>query len=171
MEEVKSNENVSTPPPVTGKEMRWQAYEYLYHEKTIDWYWYFGLVAVILIASALYLHNLLFAFIIGIASFIMLMYSNKHPKVIEYSMNEKRISFENSSYEYRDILYFFIVDNEKHADEKLLLLQLKKTTSTLVMIPLGDAPLDDLRTFLLNFIEEKELAIPFGYTFMNIIGF
>ena len=153
------------------KEIHWNAYEYIYRKKSVDWYWYFGLVVVILIASAFWLQNMLFAFIVAIGAFIMVLYANKHPRELEYVANKNSISFDDVSYPYNDILCFCIINDRKKAAEKILLLRLKKETSLLVNIPLGNADLDELRTFLLGFIEEKEIAIPFGYTFMDIIGF
>jgi hypothetical protein len=153
------------------KTIRWKANEYIYHEKSIDWYWYFGLIAVILIISAIWLHNTLFAFIIAIGSFTMLIYANKHPRELEYTVDKNGISFDDVSYQYRDILFFYIVNDRKQTEEAVLLLQLKKTVSPIISIPLGNTKLDELQTFLLNFIKEKELPIPFGNILMNIIGF
>jgi hypothetical protein len=153
------------------KEIRWKAYEYVYHEKSIDWYWYFGLISILLTASAIYLKNMMFAFIIAIGSFSMLLYASKRPREIEYIADKKGISFDGASYFYQEILFFWIVDNKKRSEEKLLLLQLKKTTSTLVVLPLGDIDVDNIRTFLLNLIEEKEIDVPMSYVLMNVIGF
>ncbi|MCK9352373.1 MAG: hypothetical protein M0P76_06350 [Candidatus Pacebacteria bacterium] len=155
----------------TGKEIRWKASEYVYREKSIDWYWYFCLVALILIGSSLYLHNTLFAFILAIGAFTMLIYSNKRPRELEYRADSKGIAFDDVFYSYQDILFFHTIDDKKLSEEKLLLLRLKKTTSTIVIIPVGNGSLDEVRTFLLNFIEDKEIGIPFGQIFMNLIGF
>jgi hypothetical protein len=178
MEDKKEESNGSTPPiqhdspqVTTKKEIHWKANEYVYHEKTVDWYWYFGLTAVVLAGSAIWLHNILFAVIIIIGAFTMLLYANKHPRELEYTANNKEIFFDENSYLHEDIRYFCIINDPKISEEKILLLQLKKATSIMVTIPLGNADLDELRSFLLSFIEEHKLAIPFGQVLMSIIGF
>ena len=155
----------------TPKEIRWKADEYIYHKKSVDWYWYFGLVVLVLIGSSIYLHNVLFAFIIAIGAFVMLTYANKHPRELEYVANKRGISFDNDFYNYEDIQFFYIINDKKQSEEKLLLLQLKKAVSSIIIIPFGNAELDETRTFLLSFIEERKIPVPFSYTFANLIGF
>lgn len=153
------------------KEIRWKAEEYVYHKKSVDWYWYFGLAVIILIGSSFYLHNILFTFIIAIGAFIMSIYANKHPRELEYIANKRGISFDNDFYDYQDIQFFHIVDNKKQSEEKLLLLQLRKVVSSIIIIPLGNEDIDKTKTFLLDFIEEKEIPLPFAHLFGNLIGF
>jgi hypothetical protein len=157
--------------PLTTGEIRWKANEYVYHKKSVDWYWYFGLIVLVLIASSIYLHNVLFAFIIAISAFTMLIYSNKHPRELEYVANKRGISFDTDFYDYKDIQFFYIIDDKKQSEEKLLLIQLKKAISPIIIIPLGNEEVDKTRTFLLNFIEEKKISVPFSYVFANLIGF
>jgi hypothetical protein len=153
------------------KEIRWKASEYVYHKKSVDWYWYFGLIVLVLIVTSFYLHNILFAFIIAISAFAMIMYANKQPRELEYLANKRGFSFDKDFYDYQDIQFFKIIDNKKQSNEKLLLLQLKKTVSPILVIPLGDEDVDKTRTFLLDFIEEKEISIPFSHLFSDLIGF
>ncbi len=153
------------------KEIEWRAFEYVYHKKSVDWYWYFGLVVLILTVFSIYLKNILFAFIILFAAFIMVLYAQQKPRIVKYKATQKNISFDDVSYSYQDIKFFWIVNDKKKLDEKILLLQLKKSLSTIIIIPIEDGKVDNIRTFLLSFLEEKELPIPGGYIFMNIIGF
>ena len=154
------------------KEILWTTKEFVYREKSVDWYWYFGLLVIILISVALYLSNIMFAFIIAIGAFILLIFATKKPRDIDYRIDKKGISFDGQFYDNRDILSFCIVNDKKKCTEKILLLQLKKATALLIIIPLSeDLNLDELHTFLLNSIEEKEIAVPFSFILMDIVGY
>ncbi len=149
----------------------WLAEEYLYHKKTADWYWYFGIITLCLIAFSFYVHNILFAFVIGIGSFTMILYATKVPEIIEHKATSREIIAGKTQYPYSSLASFWISLPKKEGGEKILLLHSQKTTMPLFVIPLGDANIEELHEFLLNFIEEKEEELPLGQIFMNIVGF
>ncbi len=153
------------------KKISWVAPEYILRKKTTDWYWWFGLAILLLVGVAFYLGNILFVFIIIIGGFSLLLHTQHTPKMCEYIATEKGIITEHRSYPYREIDAFFISEHKDKDKETLLLLQLKKITEQIVVIPLNEEALDEVREFLLDFIEEKEIARPVGQVFMEIIGF
>ncbi|MCX6735632.1 MAG: hypothetical protein NTZ13_00945 [Candidatus Parcubacteria bacterium] len=153
------------------EEIHWWAEEFVYHKKSVDWYWYFGLVVVILISFALYASNTLFAFVIGIGAFTILLYAAKKPETIEYVATKRSIKAGKDLYPYSEIASFWIPTPKKETEEKIILIRSQKVSSPLIVLPLGDADIDELHDFLKNFIEEREDQLPIGQVFMNIIGF
>ena len=153
------------------EEIHWRAEEFVYHKKSVDWYWYFGLVVVSLIAFALYASNTLFAFVIGIGAFTILLYAAKKPETIEYVATKRFIKAGKDLYPYSEIASFWIPTPKKETEEKIILIRSQKVSSPLIVLPLGDADIDELHDFLKNFIDEREDQLPIGQVFMNIIGF
>ncbi len=153
------------------EEIRWRAEEFVYHKKSVDWYWYFGLIVVCLIAFALYVGNTLFAFVIGIGAFTILLYAAKKPETVDYIATKRAIRAGKELYPYSEIASFWIPTQKKETDEKILLIRSQRISAPLTVLPLGDADIDELHDFLTNFIEEKEDSIPVGQLFMNLAGF
>jgi len=153
------------------EKITWRAKEYLYHKKTADWYWYFGFIAVCLIAFSLYVHNILFTFVICIGAFTMILYAIKVPEMVEYKATPRGIIAGKTEYPYSSLVSFWIFLPKKEGEEKLLLLHSVKTTMPLFVIPLGNADLQELHDFLTHFIDEKEEELPIGQIFMNMVGF
>lgn len=150
---------------------RWQAPEYSFREKNVDWYWWFALATIGLIAIAIYLQNILFAFVIGIGAFALLLYAIKPPRMLDYEATTRGIRVEKKLYPYQTIDHFWIKDDGNEKAEKVILLQSQKKLMPLMALPLGNANIDELRHFLLDFMEEQEIHEPFGQKLMEWLGF
>jgi len=151
-------------------EITWTAPEYVFRKKTVDWYWWFGIAEVCLVGIAWYMANYLFIFVIIIGSFSLLMFAVRPPKEITCSATTRGIYVGGKLYSYQSIESFHIDDQYGGDKEKLLLVQLGKMTEPLLAIPLGNADIDNLHTFLLDFIQEKEIARPIGQIVMELLG-
>jgi hypothetical protein len=151
--------------------IRWQAPEYPFHKKNVDWYWWFGLITIGLIALAIYLNNILFAFVIGIGAFASLLFAVRPPRTLDYEANTRGIRAEKKLYPYQTLSHFWIHDQAGENTEKVLLLESKKHMMPLLILPLGNANIDELRHFLLDFMEEREIHEPLGQKIMEWLGF
>jgi hypothetical protein len=149
----------------------WQAAEYPFHKKSVDWYWWFALATIGLIALAIYLHNILFAFVIAIGAFSLLLYAIRSPRMLDYEATTRGIKVENKLYSYQTINHFWIKDSGSETAEKVLFLESQKKMMPLIVIPLGNANIDELRHFLLDFMEEQEILEPLGQRAMEWLGF
>ena len=150
---------------------RWQAPEYPFRKKSVDWYWWFALATGGLIALAIYLNNILFVFVIAIGAFSTLLYAVKPPRMIDHEATARGIRIEKRLYPYKTIDHFWIKDDGDENSEKVLLLQSEKKLIPLIAIPLENVNIDELRHFLLDFMEEQEIQEPFGQKVMEWLGF
>jgi hypothetical protein len=150
---------------------RWQAPEYPFHKKDVDWYWWFGLATIGLIALAIYLNNILFAFVIGIGAFALLLYAIRPPRILDYEATTRGIRIEKKLYPYQTIDHFWFKDNVDEKTEQVILLRSQKKLMPILAIPLGNANIDELHHFLLDFMEEQEIREPLGQKVMEQLGF
>lgn len=150
---------------------RWQALEYPFHKKSVDWYWWFGLITIGLVALAFSLNNILFAFVIGIGAFALLLYAIRPPRMLDYEATARGIKVEKKLYSYQTISHFWIQDQGKEDSEKVVLLESRKKLMPLLVIPLGNANIDELHHFLLDFMEEQEIHEPLSQKIMEWLGF
>jgi hypothetical protein len=76
-----------------------------------------------------------------------------------------------TQYPYSELASFWVSLPKKAGEETILLLRSQKMSVPLFVVPLGDADINQLHDFLLNFLEEKEDRLPLGQVFMNFVGF
>ena len=85
----------------------WQAPEFEYHPKGVTWYWGSIIVAVILVAAAVWQRNFLFGLFIIIAEILILVWANRDPRPLDFTLNEKGITIEGHRfYPTREIASF-----------------------------------------------------------------
>lgn len=153
-------------------ELRWQAPEYAHYEKTPDWYWGLGIGAVALIGLAVYLNNLLFAFVIAIAAFTISLFAARKPDIVEYALTERGIKIDNRLYPYQSLQHFWVHEKEGQNDGRKLLLLSNKPLTPLMSIPVpDDIPTGDVRNSLLRFMQEEEIALPASHSLMELFRF
>ena len=88
-------------------EISWQAPEFEYREKTVSWYWFSIILAVLVLAVAIWQKNFLFAVFVILAEILILVWANREPTTIEYRLNEKGLDIgKNKSYTYGEIESF-----------------------------------------------------------------
>ncbi|HQU08288.1 MAG: hypothetical protein B7X04_03650 [Parcubacteria group bacterium 21-54-25] len=132
----------------------WQAYEYAYDEKTAEWYWALGVIAVAAaIASALF-GNYLLAAVIASGAVATGLQAAKEPREHFFQLSEQGLSIGNRLYPF-DLMHSFSVF--EYIDESIAPVLSIKTHSLLsphLMIPLEGVDADAVYAFLFAYIEE-----------------
>lgn len=148
----------------------WNTPEYEFKKKRKDWYWIVGAVAIGLIVLAIILQNYLFAFLVGIGSFLMIHLASKEPLSLPVEISEQGIKIYKEHYGYEDIFYFWITINKKE-ESQLLFLTAQKISPVISVIIDERIDLMELREYLLNFLKEKEIKESLTDRFIDKIGF
>ena len=87
--------------------LHWQAHEFEYHPKGVAWYWGSIIISVLLIAVAVWQRNFLFGFFVVIAEILMLVWANREPELLTFTLNEKGVAIEGHKfYPVREIASF-----------------------------------------------------------------
>ncbi len=147
MDEQKKNENF---------EIKWQAPEFDYNEKGVSWYWMILIVAIILIAVALWQKNFLFIIFIIIVSLLLFYTSNKFPKIWEFKISQKGISIgDHKFYPYREIESFDVHPYSEHFHELVLKLKARFNPYVRIFIHVEDEHI--LLERLSKFMQKEEI--------------
>lgn len=148
----------------------WQTEEYSHKEKSPDWYWAFGVIAVAGAAIAVIYHNILFAVFIALGAIILGIYAARPPEVIEIAITEDGIRIRQTFYPFAKMAGFAI---DRHTLGSFLLIETKRTIAPVLSIPLPDEDLDydTLETFLETKMERKPLSEPTSHRIMEHLGF
>jgi len=150
------------------EKITWQAPEHTHREKDNNWYFAVSIVALGVVVSAVLLKNYFFAIFIVLAAFTLMMFASKRPRIVDCEINKRGIQFERYFFPY-DSLKSFWVDEELH--EPVLLLQSHKFFMPYLVLNLNDTDHQEVRNFLLNYLEEEEHDEPIFQKIFEYLGF
>jgi len=120
----------------------WEAPEFEYREKDVSWYWISIIAAALIIAFSVWQKDFLFGFFIVIAEILFIVWGNKTPAVVSFTLTDTAIniggyksyaikefeswSVDSDGVEWADVAFYFrsrfhppltfIVPEEKMAD-------------------------------------------------------
>jgi hypothetical protein len=72
----------------------WEAPEFEYRTKGVSWYWFTIIIAVALVAAAVWQRNFLFGVFVVIAEVLVLAWGSKAPKTVSFLMNDKEFAID-----------------------------------------------------------------------------
>lgn len=152
------------------EKISWQHHEHAHNEKTIDWFWIVGIVALGSVVLSFYFKNFLFALIIILFTAISFILVTRPPRLLAFEISRKGLRAGNILHPYSMLDSFWIEDTEY--DDKILF-KSKKPMSPIIVIPFDSTQTDPetLRDFLLDFIDEEELEEPLHQIIMEWFGF
>lgn len=147
----------------------WQTLEYKKKEKTADWYWAVIILTLSIVTIAFFLHDTLFALLIIVAVFSLLLFSFKDPKVISINIDQRGVIVEKEMYPFATLDAFWIdIMDEK---EPKMILRSKKKILPLIIFPIEGEHHLNVRDFLLKYLPEVEMHEPVSHKIMEKLGF
>ena len=153
----------------TKKTIAWQTLEYQHRERSGDWFWVVGIIAVSAAITAILFKNFLFGVLIIIAAFALMLQAARKPRLIQFTINQSAIAAGQIAYPFSSLESFWL-DETNPADARLLL-KSKNLTAMLIVIPLGDTEPQTVKNFLSRYIAEEELHEPLSQKIMEAVGF
>lgn len=134
--------------------MSWKAPEFIYYEKTTQWYFIMGLVGIALTLYAIFTKNPIMAITFGLIFIVIFIYAEKKPLILQYSLTPKGIKMQDRIYYFNYLESFWIFYNP--LDVKFISIKSRKTFMPLIRIPLGKANPLEARKILLKYLPEEE---------------
>ncbi len=153
------------------KTISWKALDHIKENKSEDWFWIVGIIAVGMIILTVFFNNILFALLIALATFTSFLLAHSAPREIDYEINRKGVRAGDTIYPFSSLESFWIVDEDGYERDRVLL-KSKKLFMPIITVPVGNgADLEDVRDCLLDYINEEELHEPFYEYLMHLLGF
>lgn len=155
------------------KYITWQAYEHEHVERSPDWFWGLGIIAVAGAAVAAIFGNILFAILILLGAFTLALVAAKPPAFREFALTERGLRIDDTLYPFRNLQAFWIVDEDGPGGKPAQLRILSNHAfAPLLVIPLAeDTLIDDVHAFLERKLPEEPLEESFPQKLMEIFGF
>jgi hypothetical protein len=154
-----------------AKKISWEALEHIETEKSNDWFWIAGIIAIGSAVLAIYFNNLLFALLILIGTFTVFLQSNKEPGIQNYELNRKGLVIGKILYPYSTLDSYYVVD-EDGWDRDRILFKSTKMLMPLIIVPIGEnAVPEELSDFLIQYLDEEQLEESAIEKVAMILGF
>lgn len=100
--------------------LRWQATEYIQHDRTKGWYIGFGIVILVLMALAIFLiKSITFAVLIPVMAAALFVYTRRQPAILDYTLTKKGLYINDKVYPYSNFKSFSIVSHAGHNTAQL----------------------------------------------------
>jgi hypothetical protein len=137
-----------------GQEYEWEALEYHHIEKTSDWFWGLGLLAIVSIGISIFFSNILFAAVILLGAGTVALFGARPPHMMHFSVTARGITIGKNLYPYGTLDSFWVVD-DPHTHPQLLV-KSKQLLMPLIVIPITHVNPSDIRDRLLDELPEEE---------------
>ncbi len=132
--------------------MEWQAPEYDHFEKTANWFWLTGAVAGALILLAVLFKDFLFAVVLLLGAFTIMMYAARPPVLIDFALTKKGLRIKDRLYPY-DHLKSFWVSDEYH--KRKIIVESDRLVLPHLIVPLPpNIDDEEAREYLLQYLPE-----------------
>lgn len=79
-------------------EINWTAPEYEYRPKSISWFWLSIIVAVLVLAVAVWQKNFLFGFFVVVAELLLIVWGNREPRRVRFSVSDKGLTIDGNKF-------------------------------------------------------------------------
>lgn len=149
----------------------WEAHEYLFQEKSSDWYWVVGIVTLSASVLSIIFGNVLFGLILLMGGFTLSVFAARRPSIVRYEIGKTGILIDKRFFPFGTLESFWVEDN-RHVDmQSKLLIKSQRVMVPLIVIPLEGISPEDLRDFLLDHLLEEHHTEPLGQKIMEGLGF
>ena len=147
----------------------WEGYEYEHKDRSVDWYWAVGVIAIALAITAIIYKNILFAIFIILGAFTLLMYAARKPEKVYFEISRRGVRVNKTLYPFSTLESFCIHDNS-HSPK--IIFQSQKLFMPHIIIPLSEEiDVESLHNFLIEFIDEDEHRESISEMIMDYLGF
>lgn len=134
------------------KSLSWQAWEFKHYPKNPGWYVTLISISIIVIAFFILVESDIFAAVsLGIITILIILFSRQKPRKVQVELNARGLKFDTLLYPYKQLKYFWVVDNDRH---KTICFHTTAYINNTVIIELEDQNPETVRLFLLKHLPE-----------------
>lgn len=155
---------VDVPRAVT-----WEAPEHHHNEKSGDWFWAFGILAVAAVVTAFLLGNMLFALLLAVASVTLVAAAYHPPAIVPFGITARGIRIGDQLFPYSTLESFYIDEENPRGLE--LLVKSKRTFMPLLVIPIPEEYQEEIEALLETKLPEEELEESVFHRLLEFFGF
>jgi hypothetical protein len=155
---------MAEPPTI----LRWSAYEREHIERSRDWYWALGVVAVSIALIAILLSDLLFGVVVIAAAITIALIARTPPELAQFEISDRGVRVNGELHRFDDIISFWV--EEEHEGKPLLLVDTTKFLAPNLIIPIEHIEPIHIREFLKAHVDEVPMKEPLSHKILEGLG-
>ena len=150
------------------QEISWQVQTHEHYERSVDWYWGLGIIALLGAGVSIYFSNILFALILLVGAGSIGVLVARGPREHLVSLGGRGISMDGTLYPYASVQSFWI---EQHVEAPRLFITTNSLLHPHIIVPLDSVEHGaEVRGHLAQFAEEEERLPRFSEEVAEIFG-
>lgn len=155
---------------MSSKFIEWKSLEHHHREKTPDWFWIVGTVAIATAILAIYFGNFFFGIFIILAAMTSFIQAHETPKIVTFRITRKGLQIGQSVIPYSTLESFWVIDEEIN---DRIILRSQKFLMPYIVVPFDSMKTDpdEIRNYLLEYLNEEEMDEPLSQKIMERFGF
>lgn len=143
-------EPATAPQPFEDQPVRWQAHEYIHHEKAVLWFVVFAFVVLALMAFSIFvIQSITFTILIPVMAVALIVYSQRPPRLIDYTLSTKGLHINDRLYAFEEFKGFGVIrDGQEYSIMLIPIKRFKPGVSVYFPEEAGEAIVDLLASHL-----------------------
>jgi hypothetical protein len=154
--------------PHEGQEISWSVSTHVHKERSVDWYWALGVIALVGAGLSFWLGNMLFALIlvVGLGSLGVLL--ARGPREHRVAVDSRGVTVDGTLYPNRSLKAFWV---DRREDDPRLYLITSGLIAPHITLPLESvAQGEQVRSILRRNVKEEEQEPHFGEHLAELFG-
>jgi hypothetical protein len=147
----------------------WEAPEHRHIEKSSDWYWALGIIALAAAGASMIFGDVLFGIVILLAASTMILVAHRKPKQMLFEVSARGVRIGDELYPYPGLESFSIDEECQHGPQ--LILKSKHFFMPLLIIPVPEEYVDDIEDIVSPRLAEDHLHEPLSHRLLEFFGF
>ncbi|OGY63995.1 MAG: hypothetical protein A3I89_00095 [Candidatus Harrisonbacteria bacterium RIFCSPLOWO2_02_FULL_41_11] len=154
-------------------EIIWEAPEFEYRHKSVDWYWASIIAAALIFLLAIFMGNILFAIFVVMAETMLIFWAKQYPENIRFKLDRKGLHLGTMKfYEYEDFEGFHIIERAgEDGDAGKLIFKTKSKLHPYIKILFAGENASKIKNFLKQYLGEVEYEESLTDGISKMIGF
>jgi hypothetical protein len=148
--------------------LAWEAPEYHHFDKSPDWFWILGIVAISAAILCVLFGNILFAIFILLSAAVAGIFASREPRIINVELQPRGIRAGELFYHYDSLDSFWV---DEHHPLPRIILKSQKTLMPHIIVSMADPEhADEVREFLVEYLPEVQHQESFAHHIMERLG-
>ena len=147
----------------------WEAPEHHHIEKSSDWFWALGILAIAGAATSIVLGNALFGIVILLGAGTMTLVALREPKTLPFAVLTRGVRVGNQLYPYSSLEAFYI--DEENPMGPQLIIRSKHFFMQLLILPIPEEYVDEIDDLIGTRLAEEHMEEPFSHKLLEFFGF
>jgi len=146
----------------------WHAFEYHHYERSVDWFWGVGAVALVLVVIAFITGNVIFGIFVVVGTAALILKVLRKPEARVFGISRDGLHIDDTLFPHDTLESFWI---ELRDGNPRILVKSEKLFMPMLVLPLGDTDPEAAHEVFAHYLPEVQMHEPISEKIMERLGF